>query len=77
MRLPWSTPTQEAGTARIADGLTLSEVSIETHQGFSRRLAAFDTFGRHDMARFKEVMSLLIADAPLGAEWLDHPLKGK
>jgi mRNA interferase YafQ len=33
--------------------------------------------GRHDMTRLKEVMSLLIADAPLGAEWLDHPLKGK
>jgi mRNA interferase YafQ len=34
--------------------------------------------GRHDMTRLKEVMLLLIAgDAPLEAEWLDHPLKGK
>ena len=29
------------------------------------------------MTRLKEAMLLLIAnDAPLGAEWLDHPLKG-
>ena len=34
--------------------------------------------GRYDMGRLKEVMLLLIAnDAPLGPEWLDHPLKGE
>ena len=34
--------------------------------------------GRYDMVRLKEVMLLLIAnDAPLGPEWLDHPLKGE
>ncbi|WP_205910494.1 type II toxin-antitoxin system YafQ family toxin [Rhizobium sp. FY34] len=34
--------------------------------------------GRYDIARAKEVMLLLIAaDAPLGPEWLDHPLKGE
>jgi len=34
--------------------------------------------GRYDMRKLKEAMLLLIAnDAPLGAEWLDHPLKGK
>lgn len=33
--------------------------------------------GRYDMSRLKEVMLLLIAnEAPLGPEWLDHPLKG-
>jgi mRNA interferase YafQ len=33
--------------------------------------------GRYDMGRLKEAMLLLIAnDAPLGAEWLDHALKG-
>jgi len=33
--------------------------------------------GRYDMARLKEAMWLLMAnDAPLGPEWLDHPLKG-
>jgi mRNA interferase YafQ len=33
--------------------------------------------GRYDMARLKTAMLLLIAnDAPLGAEWLDHALKG-
>ncbi len=34
--------------------------------------------GRYDLGRLKEVMLLLIAnDAPLGQEWLDHPLKGE
>ena len=34
--------------------------------------------GRYDMRRLKEVMLLLIAnDAPLGPEWLDHPLQGE
>jgi mRNA interferase YafQ len=33
--------------------------------------------GRFDMNRLKEAMLLLIANAaPLGPEWLDHPLKG-
>ncbi len=33
--------------------------------------------GRYDMTRLKQAMLLLIAnDAPLGPEWLDHPLKG-
>lgn len=33
--------------------------------------------GRHDLRRLKSAMLLLIADdAPLGPEWLDHPLKG-
>jgi mRNA interferase YafQ len=33
--------------------------------------------GRYDMNRLKEVMMLLVANgAPLGPEWLDHPLKG-
>src|SRR5437868_8520839 len=34
--------------------------------------------GRFDMRRLKEAMLLLIAnDAPLGPEWLDHPLTGE
>ena len=33
--------------------------------------------GRYNMGRLKNAMILLIAnDAPLGPEWLDHPLKG-
>ena len=33
--------------------------------------------GRYDMNRLKEAMLHLIAnDAPLGPEWLDHPLGG-
>lgn len=34
--------------------------------------------GRYDMVRLKDAMLILIAnDAPLGAEWLDHALKGQ
>jgi mRNA interferase YafQ len=33
--------------------------------------------GRYDMHRLKEAMLLLIAAAPLGPEWKDHPLKGE
>lgn len=34
--------------------------------------------GRFDIVRLKSVMLLLVAnDAPLGPEWLDHPLKGE
>jgi mRNA interferase YafQ len=34
--------------------------------------------GRYDMNHLKEVMLLLIANnSALGAEWLDHPLKGE
>lgn len=34
--------------------------------------------GRYDMASLTEAMMLLVAnDAPLGAEWLDHALKGE
>ena len=33
--------------------------------------------GRYDLKRLKQAMLLLIGnDAPLGPEWLDHPLKG-
>ncbi len=34
--------------------------------------------GRYDLHALKQAMLLLIADdAPLGAEWLDHALKGQ
>ncbi len=34
--------------------------------------------GRYDLGRLKEAMLLLVAnDAPLGPEWLDHPLRGE
>lgn len=34
--------------------------------------------GRYNMKQLKEAMMILIAnDAPLGQEWLDHPLKGE
>jgi mRNA interferase YafQ len=46
-------------------------------KAFGRDWERLTRSGRFDMARLKEVMLLLIAnDGPLGAEWLDHPLKG-
>lgn len=34
--------------------------------------------GRYDMVQLKSAMMLLVAnDGPLGAEWLDHALKGE
>lgn len=47
-------------------------------KAFSKDWARLSGSGRYDMNRLKEVMLLLIAnDAPLGAEWKDHPLKGE
>lgn len=49
----------------------LTKVFLKDWQRLSRS-------GRYDMKRLKEAMLLLIAnDAPLGPEWLDHPLKGE
>jgi mRNA interferase YafQ len=42
---------------------------------FLKDWARLSESGRYDMKRLKEAMLLLIAnDAPLGPEWLDHPL---
>ena len=44
---------------------------------FLKDWARLSESGRYDMKRLKEAMLLLIAnDAPLGPEWLDHPLGG-
>lgn len=44
---------------------------------FLKDWARLTESGRYDMKRLKEVMILLVAnDAPLGPEWLDHPLSG-
>ena len=45
---------------------------------FHSEWTALSRSGRYDMVRAKEVIMALIAnDAPLSAEWLDHPLKGE
>jgi mRNA interferase YafQ len=45
---------------------------------FRKDWERFFRFGRYNMRQLKEAMLLLIAnDAPLGPEWLDHPLKGE
>lgn len=44
---------------------------------FIKDWARLSESGRYDMKRLKEAMILLVAnDAPLGPEWLDHPLSG-
>ena len=46
-------------------------------RGFSKDWERLPRSGRHDLGRLKEAMlPLIAADAPLGPEWLDHPLKG-
>ncbi len=45
---------------------------------FLKNWESLSRSGRFDMKRLKEVMMLLITnEEPLGAEWLDHPLKGE
>lgn len=51
--------------------------SADYTRSFQKDWERLSRSGRFDMRRLKEAMMLLIAnDAPLGAEWLDHPLKG-
>ena len=48
-----------------------------TTKAFARDWLRLSRSGRYDMRRLKEAMLLLIArDAPLGAEWSNHALKG-
>ncbi len=45
---------------------------------FTKDWGRLNRAGKLDMHRLKEVMTLIVAnDAPLGAEWLDHELKGE
>lgn len=47
-------------------------------KSFAKDWERLSRSGRYDMRALKEAMLLLIAnDAPLGPEWLDHPLKGE
>lgn len=51
--------------------------SADFAKSFVRDWERLSRSGRYDMTTLKEAMMLLIAnDAPLGPEWLDHPLKG-
>ena len=59
--------TKQASLPRAAD----------FSKGFHKDWERLGRAGRFDLKRLKEAMLLLIAnDAPLGPEWLDHPLKG-
>ena len=60
-----------------ADKRTALPRQIEYAKAFAKDWERLSRSGRYDMHRLKEAMLLLIAnDAPLGPEWLDHPLKG-
>lgn len=51
--------------------------AVDFAKAFSKDWERLSRSGRYDMPKLKSVMLLLIAnDAPLGPEWLDHPLKG-
>ena len=51
--------------------------SADYAKSFEKDWDRLSRSGRFDMRQLKEAMMLLIAnDAPLGPEWLDHPLKG-
>lgn len=51
---------------------------VEYAKAFRKDWERLSRAGRHDLGRLKEAMMLLIAaDAPLGPEWKDHPLKGE
>lgn len=46
-------------------------------RGFVKDWERLSRSGRYNMPQLKQAMMLLIAnDAPLGPEWLDHPLAG-
>lgn len=52
--------------------------AVDYTKAFSKDWERLAHSGRYDMKRLKEAMLLLIAnEAPLGPEWLDHPLKGE
>ena len=56
---------------------TLPPRTVDYTKAFLKDWERLSRSGRYDMVRLKEAMLLLIArDAPLGPEWLDHPLKG-
>ena len=51
---------------------------VDFSKSFVKDWERLSRSARYNMATLKEAMMLLIAnDAPLGPEWLDHPLKGE
>lgn len=51
--------------------------AVDFSKLFTKDWERLNQTGRFDMRLLKEAMLLLVAnDAPLGPEWLDHPLKG-
>ena len=67
-------PSKKAQDAKRASPPRASDYTKE----FLKDWESLSRSGRFNMGQLKTAMMLLIAnDAPLGAEWLDHPLKGE
>lgn len=66
-------------TKRPAESKRAAQPRTSKHaKSFNADWDRLSRFGRFDMGRLKEAMLLLGAnDAPLGPEWLDHPLQGQ
>jgi len=67
------TSKKPAGSKRAAPPRTSDHT-----RSFVKDWQRLSRSGRYDLNRLKEAMLLLIAnEAPLGPEWLDHPLRGE
>lgn len=63
--------------AKARDNRAAFPRSCDYTKAFRKDFERLSRAGRFDLRALKEAMVLLIAhDAPLGPEWLDHPLKG-
>ena len=63
--------------AKARDNRAAFPRSCDYTKGFRKDFERLSRAGRFDLRALKQAMLLLIAsDAPLGPEWLDHPLKG-
>lgn len=68
--------SKKSPSVRSARRAALPRPSDHT-KAFAKDWTRLTHAGRYDMQRLKAVMLQLIAnDAPLGPEWLDHPLQG-
>ena len=63
--------------AKARDNRASFPRSCDYTKGFRKDFERLSRSGRFDLRALNQAMLLLItSDAPLGPEWLDHPLKG-
>src|SRR3546814_5686157 len=74
----WSSDVCSSDLKTAASKRAALPRQIEYTKAFHKDWERLSRSGRYEMNRLKEAMLLLVAnDAPLGPEWLDHPLKGE